>query len=823
MLATTTWNDVAMVLTISTFVMVWVLVMITVGVKLRRQSQVAPATPKPANQPAAAHWAEDSLTVISRITQRFCPRCRAPLAADAPEGLCPACLMAGGLASAAAVEPASGFAVTTPPSGSKTPTQGEWSNLAERFPQLELLELLGRGGMGAVYKARQKNLDRIVALKVIPPEAAKDPTFAERFQREARAMARLNHANIVTVYDFGQVGEVYYLLMEYVDGVNLRHALRAARLAPTEALAIVPQICDALQYAHDQGVVHRDIKPENILLDRLGRVKIADFGLAKMLSQSPDNFTLTGTQQVMGTPRYMAPEQIERPSAVDHRADIYSLGVVFYEMLTGELPLGRFEPPSQKVQVDVRIDNVVLRTLEKEPERRYQRASHVKTELSSQAPPTWHTPMPSAKLSDGASPVGAPVGSAVAIATVMGIAGMICVAFALGSAAYANINLPWFSGLWWSWMFGGGVGGLLGGLGLLVGAYNVYRYTPGAFGDFTPARPLLEQMSAAVTATGQCLRHLSRSKDDCWISGVCGGLGEQTPFPAWCWRLLFIVLIFGYGIGLIAYVMMAICLPVGKEKPASPPSLGPATDWLRQLSRVNDDAWIGGVCGGLGRHTPIPSWCWRVLFLGLISVGVGFVPYVLLWICLPGPRESSDEGAKKQSSGEASPADDRPSWHTPAPATKSVAPEPRAKFGVAMFIAAGVLIFAVIGMAACFALYFTRSTIQPYAVTAELEEKASASSSKKRSSSSDFDRLLKSLHDESTDERKLSFIKLVSRSNHFTTEQARELLKAFDFDNNLVQAAVSLYPRGTDRKNFYLSLAEVDLVCYSRAVCQWLQ
>jgi hypothetical protein len=173
--------------------------------------------------------------------------------------------------------------------------------------------------------------------------------------------------------------------MEYIDGVNLRQAQRAERLAASEALAIVPQICDALQYAHDQGVVHRDIKPENVLLDRSGRVKIADFGLAKLIGKGPDNFTLTGTLQVMGTPRYMAPEQLERPSAVDHRADIYSLGVVIYEMLTGELPVGRFPAPSERVEVDVRIDQVVLRTLEKEPERRYQRASQVKTELASAA------------------------------------------------------------------------------------------------------------------------------------------------------------------------------------------------------------------------------------------------------------------------------------------------------------------------------------------------------------------------------------------------------------------------------------------------------
>src|SRR3954467_12946024 len=311
-----------------------------------------------------------------------CPRCQTPLAADAPEGLCPACLMAGGLASAPS--PA-GSAMTTPWTDEKR--AAAIADLAPHFPQLEILELLGQGGMGAVYKARQKHLDRLIAIKVIPPEAAKDPAFAERFAREARALARLHHPNIVLVYDFGQSGDIYYLLMEYVDGVDLRRAQQASRLSPSEALAIVPQICDALQYAHDQGVVHRDIKPENVLLDRAGHVKIADFGLAKMLGKSPDNFTLTATQQVMGTPRYMAPEQIEKPTSVDHRADIYSLGVVLYEMLTGELPIGRFQPPSQKVQLDVRIDHVVLRALEKEPDRRYQRASEVKTELAFATPP----------------------------------------------------------------------------------------------------------------------------------------------------------------------------------------------------------------------------------------------------------------------------------------------------------------------------------------------------------------------------------------------------------------------------------------------------
>ena len=170
--------------------------------------------------------------------------------------------------------------------------------------------------------------------------------------------------------------------MEFVDGVNLRQAMHAGRHeAAEETLAIVPQICDALQFAHDEGIVHRDIKPENILLDKNGRVKIADFGLAKLLGQRLRTDTLTGTQQVMGTLHYMAPEQMEGSHDVDHRADIYSLGVMFYEMLTGELPIGRFAPPSKKVQIDVRLDEVVLRSLEKEPEQRYQHASESRTSV----------------------------------------------------------------------------------------------------------------------------------------------------------------------------------------------------------------------------------------------------------------------------------------------------------------------------------------------------------------------------------------------------------------------------------------------------------
>jgi len=302
--------------------------------------------------------------------EQKCPQCGGPLPSGVLAGLCPACLLKQGVAADTGAGAGPEAAPFQPPTVEE---------IAWLFPQLEILALIGKGGMGAVYKARQPALDRMVALKILPPQTAAGPGFVERFNREARALARLNHPNIVGVYEFGQASGLSFFIMEFVDGLNLRELERAGKLSPREALQIVPQICEALQFAHDEGIVHRDIKPENILLDKKGRVKIADFGIAKILGggSEPD---LTKTQGVVGTPHYMAPEQMEKPTAVDHRADIFSLGVVFYEMLTGELPLGKFGPPSsRKVEVDVRLDDVVLRTLERDPERRYQHASQVKT------------------------------------------------------------------------------------------------------------------------------------------------------------------------------------------------------------------------------------------------------------------------------------------------------------------------------------------------------------------------------------------------------------------------------------------------------------
>ncbi len=171
-----------------------------------------------------------------------CPECGAELPANSPKGLCLACLLKRGLESNTV-----GFTAEDAPAARwKPPTLEE---LAGRFPELEILRLIGRGGMGAVYQARQKNLDRVVALKILPPEMGHDAAFAERFTREAQAMAQLNHPHIVTIYEFGERGGWYYFVMEYVDGLNLRGLLDSGHVAPREALAIVPQICEALQYA----------------------------------------------------------------------------------------------------------------------------------------------------------------------------------------------------------------------------------------------------------------------------------------------------------------------------------------------------------------------------------------------------------------------------------------------------------------------------------------------------------------------------------------------------------------------------------------------
>ena len=255
--------------------------------------------------------------------------------------------------------------------------------LQAELPQYHVHEVLGRGGMGVVYRGWQKTLERYVAIKVLPADVDdSDGTdgrnFVERFKQEAKTMARLSHPAIVPVYDAGETSSgLLYFVMELVEGTDVDHLVRSnGPLAPEHALAIASNVCDALDYAHKHGVIHRDIKASNVMINTEGRVMVTDFGVAKV-----GNYDLARQTQglILGTPEYMAPEQ--RDGAADHRSDIYSVGVLLYEMLTGRLPLGAFDPPSHKAPVDTRLDQVVIKALQQEPDRRYQRASEMRVDV----------------------------------------------------------------------------------------------------------------------------------------------------------------------------------------------------------------------------------------------------------------------------------------------------------------------------------------------------------------------------------------------------------------------------------------------------------
>jgi len=260
------------------------------------------------------------------------------------------------------------------------------------IPGYRLDALVGKGGMGEVYRATQLSLGRTVAVKILSSELAKDPAFVARFDKEAAALAALSHPHIVSIVDKGRNQDIYFLVMEYVDGPSLREQMRSPLLDPLAALRMCLEICRAMDYAHSRGVFHRDLKPENILFDEQagGIPKVSDFGLAGFLDGAPESkFNVTDTHMAMGTGAYMAPEQRIDARSADHRADIYSLGVILYEMLVSELPLGTFDPPSQKKPgVDKRVDSIVARCLKPVPAERYQKVAELIADLEPLVPTT---------------------------------------------------------------------------------------------------------------------------------------------------------------------------------------------------------------------------------------------------------------------------------------------------------------------------------------------------------------------------------------------------------------------------------------------------
>ena len=294
---------------------------------------------------------------------------------------------------------AEGLDETRPSNPTGTPrwTPPTAEELDALLPDFTIEEMIGCGGMGAVYRGVQNSLERPVAIKILPPEFAEEPGFAERFRREALAMAKLQHPNIVTIFDFGSInlptsgGRLYFIVMEFIHGTDLQQMIRSGGLTEAAVLNVIGQICEALQFAHSQGYVHRDIKPANVFVTEESLVKVGDFGIAKLTGIDEPDPGLTITGQVLGTPHYLAPEHLKSGAPSDPRADIYSLGVMFYEMLTGALPKGIFPKPSEVSTVDARLDTIVDKAMQSEPEQRYQTVSEMNTDLqrvAKSAPPS---------------------------------------------------------------------------------------------------------------------------------------------------------------------------------------------------------------------------------------------------------------------------------------------------------------------------------------------------------------------------------------------------------------------------------------------------
>ncbi len=252
----------------------------------------------------------------------------------------------------------------------------EPKDLAPLFPGYEIESLIASGGMGAVYCAVQKSLDRTVALKILPTELSSDASFRAGFEAEAKAMARLNHPNLIGVYDFGEVGGMLYIIMEYVPGKSVYHSAYGIAIDQAEVIRLMAGICHGLAHAHENGIIHRDIKPANVLLDLNAQPKIGDFGLAR-----PTDRKFEEGEGIFGTPHYTAPEVVDHPHSVDYRADIFSVGVMLHELLTSRLPADDLRSASAIISCDQRFDHIIRRATHADPKARYASANDLAHDL----------------------------------------------------------------------------------------------------------------------------------------------------------------------------------------------------------------------------------------------------------------------------------------------------------------------------------------------------------------------------------------------------------------------------------------------------------